>query len=1003
MLSFTLNQKNKLPETNTLPDKGTVTLFFSDIEGSTRLLQTLKEKYTDILNVHHRLLRQSITNHKGKEIDTAGDGFFVIFESAKDSVNAAVEAQALIQNNDWGNANLVSVRMGIHTGETHHTSSGYVGIDVHRAARICAAGHGGQVLLSETTKALIENELPENISLKYLGEHELKDLAFPEKLYQLNIKGLRNDFPALRSKTQLKTNLPENLIKLIGREKEIEYVKDLIANEDVRVLTISGPGGIGKTSLALRSCSELLDSYKDGVFVAFLASIDDQDLVPSAIIQALGLSEHGDEPAMEILKKHLHDKQLLLFLDNYEQITDAAWVISELSAACPNLKIIITSRIVLHIKGEQEYSLSPLAVPQKKDIIEIEGVSQFAAIQLFVKRAKAIKPEFEITSENAAAIAELCIQLDGLPLAIELACARIKLFTPQAMLSRLSSRLNLLKGGARDAPERHQTLRQAIAWSYDILSENEKVLFEALSVFVGGGNLEAIEKVCSEVCPPEYDILDGLQALVDKSLIRRVDDDYEEARFIMLETIREFAWELLNKSKFFEAAKDSHMHYFAALAEKAEPHLTSSQMQKWLEILENDFDNIRTALKWSIINKNAEYALRFGAALWRFWIIRRSLNDGFSHLQEIMDVHGTVNFKELKAKVLFAAGTIMHEMNDLQIAHELEVQALELYKQSGNKNGLLKTLNSLAWISGHMGELANAVRYVEEATALNKEVKDRREEAVTLNNLCWFNIIRADFDEAEKVGIEGLKIREEIGDVRGEAFAKTSLGWIHSFKGNYDSAKKLLDEAMLIQNKINDKQLIAWTKRIYADNEHGIGNYPSAIDIINEALDLMKIVSNDLAISQEYGLLGHIYHDLGDMEKGILYINKAKEIVNKLSAKYFLAKTLLWEAEICTDMHDLLKAEQIIKQCIALSQYLGDKLGFAENLESLARICFIKEEIEKAGILYSEAGDIRKELNIPMTCCGIKRHKPVIEKISANINVANIKQIPIEQIIKQIS
>src|SRR6266487_3709298 len=476
---------------------GTVTLLFTDIEGSTRLLQQLGERYASVLSECRDLLRTTFSEHHGYEVDTQGDAFFVAFTRARDAVSAAVAAQRTLASHRWPEGVTVRVRMGMHTGEPHLASEGYVGLDVHRAARIMSAGHGEQVLLSQTTHDLVEHALPEDVSLVDLGAHRLKDLQHPSHLFQLVIAGLPAGFPPLKTLDAYPNNLPIQPTPLIGREQEVATVAALLRHEDVRLLTLTGPGGTGKTRLGLQVAAELSDRFANGVFFVNLAPLSDPELVIPATAQALDVQERTGQPLLELLKASLREKHLLLLLDNFEQVVRAALQVAELLAACPKLKIMVTSRMALHVSAEQEFAVPPLMLPDPKHLPDLVVLSQYEAVALFIQRARAVKSDFQVTNATAPAIAEICVRLDGLPLAIELAAARIKLFPPPSLLARLSHRLVVLTGGAQDAPARQQTLRDTIEWSYHLLDAGEQRLFRRLSAFVGGCTLEAIEAVCA--------------------------------------------------------------------------------------------------------------------------------------------------------------------------------------------------------------------------------------------------------------------------------------------------------------------------------------------------------------------------------------------------------------------------------------------------------------------------------------------------------------------------
>src|SRR5436190_1993384 len=550
---------------------GTVTFLFTDVECSTKLLHELgAESYAGALAEHRRLVREAFGRHGGVEVDTQGDAFFVAFPTAPGALAAAADALAGLAEGP------IHVRMGVHTGTPHLAEEGYVGVDVHRAARIAACGHGGQVLVSATTAALAGTE-----GLRDLGEHRLKDLSAPERLYQLGA----GDFPPLRSLHQ--TNLPIPATPFLGREHELEAVLGLLGA--ARLLTLTGPGGTGKTRLGLQAAAEASDRYPGGVFWVPLAPLRDPQLVLETVGQVLG--------ATDGLGEHIADKSLLLLFDNFEHVVEAAAGLAELLGACPNLQLLVTSRELLRLPAEQAYPVPPL---EPED-----------GTELFLARAHAVEPGFAAS----AAVPELCARLEQLPLALELAAARVRVLSPEQLLDRLSGRLDLLRAG-RGVGARQQTLRATIEWSHDLLAEDEQRLFARLAVFRGGCTLEAAEAVC------EAD-LDVLQSLVDKSLLR-----YSRERFWMLETIREFALERLEESGAAEDLRYRHSAYFLELGELAEPELLARSSSIWFDRLQVEHDNIRAVLGHALKHGRADVALRLGGAVWIFWLTRGYWSEG---------------------------------------------------------------------------------------------------------------------------------------------------------------------------------------------------------------------------------------------------------------------------------------------------------------------------------------------------------------------------------------
>jgi predicted ATPase/serine/threonine protein kinase/DNA-binding CsgD family transcriptional regulator len=591
--------EQKRPSLGDLPT-GTVTLLFTDIEASTRLLQQLGEHYADVLAEFRQLLHTIFYQYHGYEVDRQGDAFFVAFARATDAVSAAIAIQHALADHPWPEGVSVRLRFGLHTGEPLLTREGYVGPDVQQAARIMNAGHGGQILLSQTTSNLVEQDLPDDVKLDDLGEHRFKDLGRPKRIFQLILSDIPASFPPLKTLDTYPNNLPVQHTPFIGREQEVAAVCDLLHREDTRLLTLTGPGGAGKTRLALQSAAELSETFIDGVFFVNLAPISDPALVVLTTAETLSIREGTDQSLLVHLKENLRQKHVLLLLDNFEQVVSAAVQIVELLAACPRLKVMVTSREVLHVRAEHEFPVPPLPLPDPKSLPDLAALSHYTAVALFIQRAQAVKPDFQLTNSNARTIAEICARLDGLPLAIELAAARIKLLPPQALLARIDQRLVVLTSASRDVPTRQQTLRNTITWSYDLLDAREQQLFRRLSIFVGGCTIEAAEAVCIALDNGNRAIpmLDQVASLMDKSLLQQSEQEGGEPRFVMLETIREYGLEALAVNGEREGTRRAHAAYYLGLTEDAGPGLWELQQAAWLERLEREHDNLRAAMLW---------------------------------------------------------------------------------------------------------------------------------------------------------------------------------------------------------------------------------------------------------------------------------------------------------------------------------------------------------------------------------------------------------------------
>jgi predicted ATPase/class 3 adenylate cyclase len=787
---------------------GTVSLLCTDIEGSTRLLQTLGEHYAEALAEHRRLLRASFQKHGGCEVDTQGDAFFYAFPRAHDAVAGAVAAQKALASHIWPEGLALRVRIGIHTGEPTANGEGYVGIDVHRAARVMSAGHGGQVLLSQSTRDLLPEELSDAVSLRDLGEHRLKDLTHPQRLYQLLIPGLENDFPALKTLEGRPTNLPIQPTPLIGREQQVTEAVTLVRREGIRLVTLTGAGGTGKTRLSLQVAAELVADFEEGVFFVDLAAITDPDLLIPTVAQTLSVREKPGQSLSETLNDYLRDKHLLLVLDNFEQLLDAGPTVSALLAGAPSLKALVTSRAPLHLSGEHEYSVPPLAVPDLHATLPPATLAAYEAVQLFVERAQAVKPEFELTSENAPAVAEICARLDGLPLAIELGAARVRILSPQALLGRLSQRLVLLTGGARDAPARQRTLRDTIEWSYGLLSSGEQRLFARLSVFLGGRTIEAAEAVCDPAAELGAAVFDGVASLVEKSLLRQDEGPAGEPRFLMLETIREYALDRLERSGEGELLRQRHAHYFVALAEEAEPEILGADQILWLERLEAERDNFRAALGWLLEQGYTERALRLIGSLRRGWVARGYLSETRKWLEAAFE-QSTAVPPQVEAKALYGLGRVALVEGDYDEAIPSLEQSAGLFRELGDVEGLVFSLADLGFIATAQGRHEDAQRFAEESLNEAKTAGNERTIAAALHSLACGKLDADEYGEARTLFEQSLDLRRKLGDKRNMANSLCYLGSVALLEGDYNRATALLGESLALGRELGNVLIVS--------------------------------------------------------------------------------------------------------------------------------------------------------------------------------------------------
>jgi predicted ATPase/class 3 adenylate cyclase len=691
---------------------GTVAFLFTDVEGSTRLLQALgPEGYARLLADHHGLLRQVWQRHRGYEVDTEGDAFFVAFAQASEALRAAAEAQKALQDREWPPGVELRVRIGIHSGEALLAGDHYVGLAVHRAARISAAAHGGQVLVSQATAELLADEQLDGLGLRDLGLHRLKDLSEPQRLYQLLAAGLRAELPPPRTLENRPTNLPMQPTPLVGRERELGELTELLSRPHVRLLTLTGPGGTGKTRLALQLAADSLESFPDGVWFVNLAALSDPELVLPTIAQTLAVAEQPGATIAQTLLERLREQELLLVLDNFEQVTEAAPRLAELLAAAGQLNLIVTSRASLHLTGEYEYAVPVLAGEE--------------ALALFAERAQAVKTSF-LLNGNRGVVAEICRRLDHLPLAIELAAARIKLLPENALLQRLDERLKLLTGGGRDLDERQQTLRAAIDWSYNLLSADEQMLFRRLAVFAGGRTFEAIEAICGP--DGDLDVFETVASLVDKSLLRQEEAAEGEPRFIMLETVHEYARERLGALAEAEAIHRNHARYFLELADVAD----SVALLTTLNRFEQEHANFRAALAWAR-QHDAELGAKLAVALYRFWDVRGHVKEGRAWLRDFVALAGISERSRGRALTALAA----LELSAGEIASALDATdgSIEILRRTEDTAWLARAVCHRGLTMLELGRLDEATEAFERAAAQHDQLGDLRNAAINRANL----------------------------------------------------------------------------------------------------------------------------------------------------------------------------------------------------------------------------------------------------------------------------
>ena len=941
---------NKKPPLHNLPT-GTVTLLFTDMEGSTQLLQQLGDRYASVLSECRQMLRDAFQRWSGHEIDTQGDAFFVVFARAIDAISAAVDAQRTLASHPWPQGTTVRVRIGLHTGEPSLTPEGYVGLDVHRAARIMSAGHGGQVLLSQTTRDLVEHSLPDDVSIRNLGEHRLKDLQHASCLFQLVMAGLPADFPSLRTLDSRPNNLPVQFTQFIGREQEVSALQHLLQRDGVRLLTLTGPGGTGKTRLGLQVAAELSEVFPDGVFFVNLAPISDPALVMPTIAQALEVKEVAHQALLDLVNTFLREKQVLLLLDNFEQVVSAGVQVTALLAACPQLKVLVTSREVLHVRGEQEFAVPPLTLPDPKHLPDLLALSQYEAVALFIQRAQAARPEFQVTNANAPAVAEICVRLDGLPLAIELAAARIKLLPPQALLARLGQRLQMLTGGARDAPTRQQTLRNTIQWSYQLLDTQEQRLFRRLSVFVGGCTLEAAETLWGALGDEAGWVLDGLASLIDKSLLQQREQEGEEPRLLMLETIREYGLEMLEASGKAEATRQAHAAYYLRLAEEAEPELVGPQQTLWLERLEQEHDNLRAVLGWALeevtdeeARARRELALHLSAALEPFWVMHGHYREARTFLERVL-AGSERESASLRVRVLQATANIVQRQGDYDRAEVLAQQSLALCRELGDIRGIVTSLFLLQEVAYTKGKTVEALALLEESVRLMRQIGEPGEVATALFNLAEQVSIQGEYARGQSLFEEALVLFRKAGN---ELWVGGTLVWSAfylwwSASGDAATVRQRLQQGQALISKVGDRNWSAHSSAVAALITLSEGETARAYDLAQESL--------------------------------AIYL--------EMDYRRYIAVMLYVLGRVAAQQSDLRAARGRYVESLALAQEMGPKWIIPFNLEGLAGVLATQGELRWAAQLWGAAAVLREAIAYPLPPV----ERPLYERAMATARV----------------
>ena len=843
---------------------GTLTMLFTDIELSTQQVRALgADRWENVLEQHSRIVRDALSKHGGTEIRTQGDSFFAVFTSPIEAITAAAEMQRSLSMEAWPHGVSLRVRMGLHTGEARPASAtagaDYVGFEVHRAARIAAVGHGGQVLVSETTESLLRQALPTGLGLVDLGRHRLRDLV-PQKIYQLIGDGLPDTFPPLRSLDARPNNLPTQTTTFIGREDEVATALRLL--ETTRLLTLTGPGGTGKTRLVVHLAADLLDRYPDGAWLIELASVTDPAGVGPTVAAAVHIGERSSRSVIETLTSALRTRELLLVLDNCEHLIAACADLADaLLRSCPRVVILATSREGLNVPGETLMPVPSLRVPEGNRLPPLDELRRYEAIRLFVDRCAAFEPTFALTEENAADVLRICRRLDGVPLALELAAARVRVLSVRQVAQRLDDRFRLLTGGGRTVVARQQTLRALIDWSYDLLSDAERLLLRRLSVFVRGWRLEAAEAVCAGEGIERDAMLDLLAHLVDKSLVVKQDRG-GVARYTMLETVREYAREKLVDSGEASTLRKRHFDYFfSSVAGAWSPTSRRDPATVWTNL---EYENLRAALEWVEAEPNSgEQVLllaagMLGAALSRGRIgeLRQFLNEALAHSDPTAATRG-------RAVALLTAAILAGMQGDNQAARVPAGEAVRLLRALGQKRELAYALGNVARAS--VGDPTISGPALKESRALLEELGDEWGIAMILFVISDGALDRGDYESARAGLTQSVTLFRKVGDLQASTSPLVSLGRLACVDGDYPRARALVDEALTIRKQAENPWQMSLALNSLGEVARCEGDASRAAPLFEEALTLARDLGDDMIVSWSLHNLGHVALQTGGL------------------------------------------------------------------------------------------------------------------------------------------
>ncbi len=853
---------------------------FTDIEGSTRLWESSSGAMPAVLASHDALLGQAIASTGGRVFKTVGDAICAVFPDPISAVCAAVAGQESLAAFDWRSAGLerpLRVRMAIQAGHAEQVGDDFAGAVLNRLARLLSAGHGGQILLDGETAEAVRNALPAGTSLRDLGERRLRDVPGRVRIAQLTVDRLPSLFPPLRLLESIDHNIPAQLDSFIGRTAERQRIRSHFMGETGRLMTLLGPGGIGKTRLAIESAREMIDEFADGVWFVDLSAAREGDGLGALVMRVLGLRESTESTAEERVLTWLRERETLLVLDNCEHVIDeSARFADVLLRGASQVRVLATSRIPLEIRGEQRLPLEPLALPVHTQAAEPEVMGKVPSVELFVSRASSIQPDFSLDTANAPDVAEVCRQVEGIPLALELAAARITVFSPAEFTTQLQRRLRVLETRSRGLPERHQTLRNAIAWSYELLPSEEQLILQRLSVFAGGWTVEAMAHILDL---DEIDASTVIESLCAQSLVRAVVDQDGTHRYTMLESIREFAGEFLANAPELESLTDQHARYYTSQAEEAESSLLGDERQfDWMRSIDHDLDNFRQAANWWIVRRNAESALTLCTSLWNYWSIRGSQSEGRRWLQQALELVEDQPHSQTRARALRKLGNLSIDLGDTQSARALYEESLAIEQAAGNGVGIAESLSNLGMVAGMQGR----------------------------------------FDDELALLTESYEIWRSMGHLRGQSVTLLNLGIHARDEGDGELAARLHEEALAIAREMGDQLGAAWIDLYHARLDRDAGRLQHARERIERSVAVFEDAGDSGGIGHVHNELGRLALLEGNLTEAERRFDEGRALHAKRGDKPATAESLEGLAMTSADKHDYLAAVQSLAEANAL-------------------------------------------------------------------------------------